>query len=287
MYFSISALCYYDYCLNISREVELIWKAKLSLGTILYYTLRYPAMLFPVAEIMMRIFWPWQSDQSCRVLLRFNMALDLIVLSSVAVFAALRVYAMHGRSGWLSALTLVSGLINPAIFIYLFTRSIPSWKEVQGFGVCNSTIAGNNLTFENWAIVARAASLVSDGFVLSLTYATTLRAPKRFGPAGHHDGHGDITTILLRDSLLYFSILFTLNLIGIGVGHITASIEILMTWTAILTSVLLSRLMLNLRELSLLERSRTEMSQSSCVIVTFSTDILDSTEGLHEDPEWS
>lgn len=158
---------------------------------------------------------------------------------------------------------------------------------MQGFGVCNSTIAGNNLTFENWAIVARAASLVSDGFVLSLTYATTLRAPKRFGPAGHHDGHGDITTILLRDSLLYFSILFTLNLIGIGVGHITASIEILMTWTAILTSVLLSRLILNLRELSLLERSQTEMSQSSCVIVTFSTDFLDSTEGLHEDPEWS
>lgn len=63
MYFSISALCYYDYCLNISREVELVWKAKLSLGTILYYTLRYPAMLFPVAEIMMRVFWPWQSDQ--------------------------------------------------------------------------------------------------------------------------------------------------------------------------------------------------------------------------------
>lgn len=45
------------------------------------------------------------------------MALDLIMLSSVAVFAALRVYAMRGRSGWLSALTLVSGLINPAIFI--------------------------------------------------------------------------------------------------------------------------------------------------------------------------
>ncbi|EED83107.1 predicted protein [Postia placenta Mad-698-R] len=182
------ALCYYDYCLNISREVELVWKAKLSLGTILYYTLRYPAMLFPVAEIMMRVFWPWQSDQS-----------KTLLQQAAEFYSALRVYAMRGRSGWLSALTLVSGLINPAIFIYLFTRSIPSWKEVQGFGVCNSTIAGNNLTFENWAIVARAASLVSDGFVLSLTYATTLRAPKRFGPAGHHDGHGDITTILLRD----------------------------------------------------------------------------------------
>lgn len=57
------ALCCYDWFLTLDREVESIWKTEQSLVTILFYGIRYPAILNTVIELLTRISWPsWQSN---------------------------------------------------------------------------------------------------------------------------------------------------------------------------------------------------------------------------------
>ncbi|TFY56865.1 hypothetical protein EVJ58_g7378 [Rhodofomes roseus] len=98
---------------------------------------------------------------------------------------------------------------------------------------------------------ARAASILSDGLVLALT------AIKTFNRARGADlitGKGPIIKqILLRDTVLCFGLLCIVNVVGIATGHLDQFIEVLQVWTATLTSILLSRLALDLREASAAE----------------------------------
>ncbi|KAH9922467.1 uncharacterized protein B0H18DRAFT_1120860 [Fomitopsis serialis] len=81
--------------------------------------------------------------------------------------------------------------------------------------------------------------LVFDGFVFGMTWWGTRRATAL----------GGSRAVLMRDTAIYFGFLFALNVLAIAIAavHLTF-IVVVNTWTAILTSVLLSRLMLDLRE---------------------------------------
>ncbi|KAI0948024.1 hypothetical protein AcW1_009639 [Taiwanofungus camphoratus] len=53
--------------------------------------------------------------RSCTILVRFEMALNVLLLSCAAMFAVLRVYAIYGNVKGLFVVTFMSGLVNPAI----------------------------------------------------------------------------------------------------------------------------------------------------------------------------
>ncbi|KAI0729807.1 hypothetical protein C8Q72DRAFT_777325 [Fomitopsis betulina] len=58
----LSALCCYDYCLTLGREVDLIWRGRLSLASVLFYVLRYSALLDTVLVMLGYLSWPsWQT----------------------------------------------------------------------------------------------------------------------------------------------------------------------------------------------------------------------------------
>ena len=58
----ISAMVLYDYILTFDRELRFVWACKQSLGTILFYGFRYPAMINIVLVSLARTTAPdWQS----------------------------------------------------------------------------------------------------------------------------------------------------------------------------------------------------------------------------------
>ncbi|KAI0948025.1 hypothetical protein AcW1_009639 [Taiwanofungus camphoratus] len=57
--------------------------------------------------------------RSCTILVRFEMALNVLLLSCAAMFAVLRVYAIYGNVKGLFVVTFMSGLVNPAITLTL------------------------------------------------------------------------------------------------------------------------------------------------------------------------
>ncbi|KZT07031.1 uncharacterized protein LAESUDRAFT_725365 [Laetiporus sulphureus 93-53] len=250
-FFSVTVLCCYDYILTLDREIKYIWKADLSLATSLYYAFRYAALFNTIMVLLTRIAWPsWQSISTCGIVLRVQMVLDIIVLVSATIFAALRVYAIFSCNKWMFGLVLLSGMINPVISIYIFVITSPDLFAVTGFQACIFSIVGSLPSYETWMIAARAASLVSDGLVLTLTCMKTVRKTDfKLGFIKSSPG-SSLQDILLRDTTLCFAFLCVVNVIGIATGRLTEFIDIWQTWTAILTSVLLSRLALDLREAS-------------------------------------
>ncbi|KAH9928654.1 uncharacterized protein B0H18DRAFT_999924, partial [Fomitopsis serialis] len=111
--------------------------------------------------------------------------------------------------------------------VSVYTAELPSLKNYVNYQVCSLRIKGDTDSYE------KAASLVSDGLVLALTALKTLNGMRGADIVTHKGPI--IRHILLQD-------------IGIATGHLDEYIWILQNWTATLTSVLLSRLALDLRE---------------------------------------
>ncbi|KAH9836385.1 uncharacterized protein C8Q71DRAFT_858367 [Rhodofomes roseus] len=299
LYFSATTLCCYDWCLTLGREIDLIWKSEQSLVTILFYGLRYPAVLNTVIELLSRITWrSWQSNArfavallapyrsqyqlnessySCAILLRTQVAFAAIILTSAAVFASLRIYAVFDRNRWIAIAVLLLGLIYPFIVVFVFSYSTPVVSGFLGYQVCTIGTAGGDATddvdWSTWAhfmMGARAAALLSDGLVMVLTAFKTFRIKTRTSVTSRGRM---VTDIMLRDTLLYFTLLCIVNITGIATGHMNITIgglyctcefiEVWQLWSTILTSVLLTRLTLDLRDAGPLgsDRSGTTSTQ--------------------------
>jgi len=90
------------------------------------------------------------------------------------VFAALRVFAIFGRDKWLFAIVLLSGMVNPGLSIWAFVMSKPDLQQVLDYQWCTLDIKGNYQHYEIVMMVARAASVFSDGLVFVLTCSKTI-----------------------------------------------------------------------------------------------------------------
>ncbi|KAH9836397.1 uncharacterized protein C8Q71DRAFT_82310 [Rhodofomes roseus] len=77
------------------------------------------------------------STRNCVIIIRFEMAGDILILTTSALFTAMRVYALFHKSMYLFAFTLGLGLIAPIISTYSFVLSQPYLYEIMpGNSVC-------------------------------------------------------------------------------------------------------------------------------------------------------
>ena len=59
----LPALCCYDYCLTLGDEILYVWRKRLSISTLLFCGIRYPAVINTVFMILGLNSWPsWQSN---------------------------------------------------------------------------------------------------------------------------------------------------------------------------------------------------------------------------------
>ncbi|KAI0729821.1 hypothetical protein C8Q72DRAFT_883918 [Fomitopsis betulina] len=207
LYWSATTLCCYDWFLTLDREVESIWKTEQSLVTILFYGIRYPAILNTVIELLTRISWPsWQSNFRCGFSSQ-ELSRCINYLSQL-LFASLRIYAVFNRNIWIASIVLLLGILNPVLTTYVFMHSVPVLDGFMEYQVCTLALSPGD----------REA-------VYSL-----------------------------------YRLLCVFNVLGLATGHLTLTIrgifcdcefiEAWQFWTAILNSVLLSRLTLDIRDTS-------------------------------------
>ncbi|KZT07009.1 uncharacterized protein LAESUDRAFT_652332, partial [Laetiporus sulphureus 93-53] len=199
-------LCCYDYILTLDREIKFIWKADLSLATSLYYASRYAALSNTIIVLLTRIAWTsWQTIY--------------VSLHRHSVLPCIPVKCLH----------LCSANINVSMQ-YIFVVTSPELYVVMGFQACTFSIIGSYSSYETLMISARAASLVSDGLVLTLTCMKTARKTDSgfikspLGPS--------LQDILLRDTTICFAFLCVINVIGIATGRMIEFIDIWQSWTA-------------------------------------------------------
>jgi len=239
----------YDYCLTFVAEVERCWMGKLNWGTGFFYLNRY-LTLFGHVPIMMEVFWSTSNPNKveiCHHLQSFHQFLAIAIQIVVASMLIMRIYALYEQSRKVLAfyifvaLTIVIGGLwamlgggneKPrAVQIHVGCGANLSRKKAVRLGAC-------------WA-----GMLLFDSLVFCMTLYKSVVLPRPNGV--------NILDILFRDGVIYFGVIMASNLANILTFMLggTFTRGVATTFTNIISSVMISRLVLNLRHPSLRRRA--------------------------------
>jgi len=128
------------------------------------------------------------------------MALDVLVMSSIAVSSTLRIYIISGRNQLISLGVLILGLINPAITAYTCTQIISPVLGKVPRARCTLRLQYIiSQTYVNWTSAAQMSSVAFAIVTVLITWLKLRgwvpRASTNSGPTLH--------TVLIRDKALY------------------------------------------------------------------------------------
>jgi len=239
---AICACVLYEHLITLRKEVDLVWGHKLTGPNAIFYVNRYALLLWAAVNIVS--LFPWDTPSRCEAVLLLKFVAQVLLLSLWAVFSGLRVFAVSGRHWPLALLTVALGLVPVALNIHSLTKT--SYASVVALPVLGHVCENISYITSDWGILLSIASTIaSDVLVLIATWYNTYHIKR---DARHANVNATVVTLLLRDGTIYFLFLLVLNVIAILLDTQTAYVYILY-FTAPISSILISRFLLNLRHI--------------------------------------
>lgn len=250
-------ILYYDYALTFVDEVDRFWASRsISWASLLFYLNRYLSLLGHII-IMIEYFWDptLQNASICSSLSSFHQYYAVIVQIIVGFLLILRTYALYDRS-WRALLFML--VVAGGVIV------LGTWTVVKGVHgpEPNSNWTGvgcvpslNKAPAIRYA-AAWSGALVFDIVIFTMTIYKSVRRSRV--------GNRSLTHILLRDGAIYFGIMAAVTLSNILSFLLSADADrgFMTTFANIMSSTMLSRLMLNLRD-PRLSRTRGGTSEES------------------------
>ncbi|KAI0347693.1 hypothetical protein BDW22DRAFT_1349737, partial [Trametopsis cervina] len=142
-----STLFLYDYILTIRQEVNCIWRRPKSLASVLFILCRYTVLAERMIMVVVVVYVghmqsriPMLAErlnitvtqaEICKFVACFSSVTVIILHSALAVFAAVRVYAIWRKNVLLGGLVLILGLTYPAYVIVCISLSIRSASSTE------------------------------------------------------------------------------------------------------------------------------------------------------------
>lgn len=269
---STSVLVLYEYVLTLSQEIKCIWKGRPTSVTIVYLLNRYTIVAYSITSILQLVSHSWKSITSIEDALVCWETLSMIWEFVWAVFGALRVYAVGGRNWPLAIVTLSLGLVSLVANAYIYARRSP--VPTSSSSAKKLSVPGNqvSITLENKLMIAsRTCLIASDILVLYVTWMSMLKLRRMSGSSSPRVS--SLIVMMCRDGTIYFLALLLLNSLEIGL-YLTNVFTGLSTVITPVSSVIMSRFLLNLRQLSLpQEMDASEDPPSSVSRETESTEL--------------
>ncbi|KAJ3547393.1 hypothetical protein NM688_g5405 [Phlebia brevispora] len=270
----LSALIWYDYALTFNGEIQQMWKRKFSWISLLYYANRYSLLINAVIVMLMQFHWSGLTQTKysvpliCVHFVTTEKVLNVIVGICVAVFNAVRVYALYGGHISLFITTLLLGVASPIISAYVWAITDPVLGIIVGIGfscgvTTNSISEDMYLNFQRSLLLgSRISSLAADNVVLCLTLAEGYKTWRLCG------GFGPYKTLRLmaEEGVLYYCVMVAINIVGIALHRIPRDFIVAPLWIGVLTSILISHFILDLR--SSFHGSMSERSTATLTVPT-------------------
>ncbi|KAF8623002.1 hypothetical protein AX15_006594 [Amanita polypyramis BW_CC] len=237
--FSLAAcvMCFYDIMLTFADEVELIWSRRFTFVSLLWYINRYVSPLaFIIVTVSFHSNW---SKEVCGRYVVFPEAVKAVTSFAIGATFVLRLYAIYQRS--ITVATIFSALLAAELAIKIWAFTDGTYLNLPP-GVIGCILVGkHDLRFASTWI----SELAFDSLVF---FATLYRAVSSHRQARRNGGI-TLLDLIVRDGIMYFACIFAVNLITVlmfvfapaDIKAINASLSTL------LTSVMVSRLILNLR----------------------------------------
>ncbi|KZT02219.1 uncharacterized protein LAESUDRAFT_730386 [Laetiporus sulphureus 93-53] len=233
-----SALTFYEYIVTFPQEVHVIWGARLTTVTVIFAINRYLLIVQGVSNALNVIWWhtPLLIDcRSCNAVTVLNEVTTVVLQAVTASFAAFRTYAISGHQVVPALLVLLLGLAQLGGY-YIFGYAEMSYAFVTHVGsypVCEWN-RHESRAILNISFLPAVCLAVSDLIVVLVTWYKTFRLAIEVRKLRFK---GSIATMLMRDGTLHF----------MYDQYPTSVASFLLP----ITSILVSRFILNLRQVSL------------------------------------
>ncbi|KAJ2991220.1 hypothetical protein NUW54_g8256 [Trametes sanguinea] len=263
------ALIFFEYIITIDREIASIWNRKLTGATVLFIfkqvsrTIEVSAIhRWPAVSLGREVaICPAELSTkhllrsrlcSCKVVNILAMMFELLPYFVWLSFSTLRVYAISRQNWRIALLVAVPGCMPLASNIYLYTQgSTANYPLPIGCVWLNSIPANIDNRSAKPAtavlIATRTSAILTDVLVLITTWWQTYSLRRL---AVQANMQVSLATLLVRDGTIYFLVLLAMNTFHIAFS-LTGRFTYTITFEEPLTTILISRFLLNLREASM------------------------------------
>ncbi|KAK7046417.1 hypothetical protein R3P38DRAFT_2873683 [Favolaschia claudopus] len=254
------SLLYYEYFLTINLEVSRYWGLKPTTPTVLFFLNRY-GMLFGTAPVIVQYFWAAESTPQklaiCRAFHGYHQWFAVISQVIIGVMLIFRTYALYERN------RRILGLM---VFVAAGVIGIGAWAVVAGptpkpgdevaqlalYSGCSTGVSSSQA-------VGLAAAWAGMGvFDCTIFILTLYRALSRNRVRGL-----DLVAVLLRDG----AVILLVNLSNI-LTFLAYTRGVLTTFANVISSVMITRLMFNLRDPALSSMSGRRIRTGTSLTLT-------------------
>ncbi|KAJ3540510.1 hypothetical protein NM688_g6217 [Phlebia brevispora] len=181
----------------------------------------------------------------------------------LAVFSALRVFALLDRAYTIAAIVLLLGLVSFSMDMYQDSHFTPYYYDDPYVIYPNSlTLLHLRYRSSSTSLAGVVATLTADIIAIVITWIKTYRHVREASAIGMH---ASFTATLLQYGTLYFIVLLLVNIVYLLFLFIPSWTEWVdpTSYLDLLPNIVISRFLINLRELSSSEPGGTMLSSSS------------------------
>lgn len=245
----------HEYLDTLALEVDRMWyptfhglRMSWNWASFFFYLNRY-LVLFSHGPVMLEFFWRTSDPNKlpiCHALREYHHYLVIIIQAIICCMLIMRVYVLYERSRRVLA-ALVGMALVPISFgcwsVFVAKNQTPDMDPVLPVGCAASLTRNQGIHIG----AAWGGMLVFDSviFVMTVLKSFPLRSKSQ-----------DLITVLLRDGTIYFSVILAANLANILIlvigGPFTRNLGTIPM--NVISSVMISRLVLNLRDPALVRR---------------------------------
>lgn len=195
----------YDWALTFAQEVELVWRQRWSLMTVMYLSVRYLGILFAVLNILVNVPTIFLTDAGCWILYITVNWMYVVVLPMLRIIMITRLYAMYQRSRKMLIFLVVIFLADTAFNVIVSGMSTKntSGEEyiLSGNYVCATTYAGNTILLDSITWIFGTAWEVLVLFLAAWIAVKHFRALRQHSTGGVIE---DCFTVLIKSHVFYF-----------------------------------------------------------------------------------
>ncbi|PCH40419.1 hypothetical protein WOLCODRAFT_136864 [Wolfiporia cocos MD-104 SS10] len=231
-----SVLIFYDHLLTMSREVDYIWRAKMTMSTIVFYGSRYAALTYGVFGIS-QIF-SWNNYASCVAMNLIPQILMMVLLLMWTTFSAIRAYAISGHNPYATVCVGLLALVSLSCIMYI-VANLRFSRAPSSTGSCSTFFSFTQHLMNKVSTAARVCLIASETTVLIILIICTPDT--------------DITKAsfaasMRRNGLVYFAVMVLLNILDAVLFVKGVFYNVFPSFISPLSSIIISRFVLDLRE---------------------------------------
>ncbi|KAF8872516.1 hypothetical protein BD779DRAFT_1572560 [Infundibulicybe gibba] len=239
-----------EYLLTLPDEIYLFWSSRITWASFFFYLNRY-LTLFGHIPVMVQSFWSTDSPTkaaTCHHLQVYHQYFAVVVQVAVAVLLIMRMYALYDRSRAVLVLFIVVALGIIGFGCWAILAGEANKQVIEFFWHIGCAASVSERTGKRLAL-AWGGLLLFDTMVFAMTLYKSLTLRRE-------PGVETLLSVLLRDGSIYFGLMVASNLGNIltflfGDLFIRGSGT---TLTNVISSTAISRLMLNLRDPTIVAR---------------------------------